>query len=97
MTSKRVLMAAPYFNPGTDGKSSEPVSRETGKFLFTYAKVAKDRAQNLLDIDASGEAPQVIGRGPQGLGHEFQLIGGKRRSPQEILYARRRDLLVTRP
>src|SRR5690349_7056598 len=64
MTSKCVLMRRSILNPGTDVKSSEPVSRETGKILFTYAEVAKDRIENFLHVDAPRKAPDVIGRSP---------------------------------
>src|SRR5262245_35259654 len=95
MTSKCVLMRCSILNPRTDVKSAGAVSRETGKFLFTNAKVPKDRIEDFLDIDAPGEAPHVAGCRPQGLRHEFQLIGGEGRGPQKVLDARRGDLLVT--
>src|SRR5262245_60003045 len=101
MTSKNLSMRAPLLNPRTHVKRRypgiAPVSRETGIASFTDAEFSKNGIEDLLDIDAPRKAAQIIGRGPQSLRHEFQLIAGERRCPQKILDARRRDLLVTAP
>src|SRR6185436_20093220 len=97
MTSKCVFMRRSILNPGTDVKSSEPVSRETGKILFTYAEIAKDRIENLLDVNAPRETANVKDRSPQSLGHEFQMIGGERRCAQKVFDTGSRYLLATGP
>ena len=92
MTSKSWFMRRSILNPRTDVKT--PNSTLYHRFhvkqvkrLFTDAEIAKDRIENLFDIDAPGQAAKIVGGSPQALSHEFQVLGRKRGSPRKIFNA----------
>ena len=55
--------------------------------LFPDAEIAKNRIQNILDVDPAGQPAHILGRRAQRFRHQFQMIRRLRGGAQQILDA----------